>query len=98
MSHDDKPKQLSPDLWRELIQVFALGYCDTMKGCDVTNEDEIDLETAGEIEDAAMAYLGEREESIHDLYLENPTKVYGQAYSSGSRAYQQRAIAWLQRN
>ena len=94
---NQEPK-LSADLWGTLTQIFALGFVDEMKGSAATDEDEIDSVTAREIEAAAMAYLGEETEMIHDLYPENPQKVYDVVYHAGCKAHQEMVISWLRRN
>ena len=44
-----------------LMQAFALGYCDEMAGRPVGGDDEIDSETASEIEAAALVCIAKPE-------------------------------------
>ena len=90
--------KLSGDLQIELGTVFAKGFCDEMKGCPMTDEDEIDMETASGIKAAALECLAEREDSIQRVYTENPSRVYDQIYHAGRASYRTAANAWLRRN
>ena len=90
--------KLSPDLRGALLQIFALGYCDQMAGFEVENDDEIDRETASEIEAAALTCIAEREDQIHANYAENPQQVHDQIYHAGRLAYRQAEALWMQRN
>ena len=69
-----------------------------MKGSAVTDEDEIDSETASEIEAAALVCLAEREGGIHANYIENPQQVHNEVYLAGRLAYRQAEALWMQRN
>ena len=58
---------MNNDLRTQFIAVFALGYIEEMAGREVTIEDEIDVETAAEIQVAALACVErlETEEMKH---------------------------------
>ena len=94
---NQEPK-LSTELQIELGTVFARGYCDEMKGCPMTDDDVIDVETASEIRAAALACLHTEEDSILANYIENPSKIYDQIYHLGRASYRTAAIAWMRRN
>ena len=73
MHHEPK---LSADLQATLLQIFALGYIEQMAGCEVTDDDEIDSETASEIEAAALDCIAQGEDIIQATYIENPQQVH----------------------
>ena len=90
--------KISQDLQIELGTVFARGFCDEMKGCPMTDDDEIDMETASEIKAAALACLHAEEDSILANYIENPSRIYDRLYHLGRASYRTSAVAWLRRN
>ena len=92
-----EPK-LSPDLRATLLQIFALGYIEQMAGCEVTDDDEIDSETASEIEAAALVCINKAESFIGTNYAENPQQVHNEVYLAGRWAYRQAESLWMQRN
>ena len=92
-----EPK-LSPDLRATLSQIFVLGYCDAMKGTPVEDDDEIDRETASEVEAAVLAFINGVATDLEATYIENPQQVHDATYLAGGQAYRQAAALWMQRN
>ena len=81
-----------------LMGIFAVGYIEQMAGREVTGEDEIDEETAGEIEAAALDCMARAESFITTNAIENPQMVHESIYHAGREAYRQAEALWLQRN
>ena len=69
-----------------------------MAGREVTDEDEIDVETAGEIEAAALDCINKAEGFIGSNYIENPNQVHEAIYLAGRQAYHQAESLWMMRN
>ena len=90
--------ELLTELHIELGTEFTRGYCDEMKGSPMTDEDEIDMETAIEIKVAALDCIGKMERFIQENYPENPTQVRAEVYQAGHMAYRWAATLWMQRN
>ena len=69
-----------------------------MAGFQVEDDDEIDSETASEIEAAALVCINKAEVMLGTVYPENPQQVHNEVYLAGRLAYRQAEALWMQRN
>ena len=89
---------MNSDLKATLMGIFAVGWCDEMKGSPVDDDDEIDSESVSEIEAAFLECMARAESFIGSNYIENPQMVHEAVYNAGSEAYRQAAALWMMRN
>ena len=94
----EKEDIMNNEVRGELIACYSLGFLDELKGSPIDEDDEIDNETADEIESEALVCISKAEWMIEMNYAENPQQVHGRLYLAGRESARQKETLWMQRN